>query len=279
MSGLSEDVVSPDLFNLSGRAGIVTGGAGILGSTFVEALLVHGARVAIVDIDGEAVEALADRLRPKYGDRVSAIICDVTDPGSVTDMVDAVVSAFGGLDFLINNHVAPVLDPAAFFARFEDYDPAEWRRIMNVNLDGMFLVAQAVGRVLVARGRGGSIVQTASIYGVMASDNRIYEGSEYRGHAINNPAVYSASKAGVVGLTRWLATYWADRGIRVNAVAPGGVFSGENEVFTNRYSARVPMGRMARRHEILGTILYLVSDASSYVTGQCLMVDGGLSAW
>jgi NAD(P)-dependent dehydrogenase (short-subunit alcohol dehydrogenase family) len=143
----------------------------------------------------------------------------------------------------------------------------------------MFLVAQAIGRRMVAEGKSGSMVFTTSIYGIMSSDNRIYEGSEYRGYTINNPPVYSASKAGVVGLMRWLSTYWGNKGIRVNAVAPGGVFSGENDVFRKKYSERVPMGRMAQEHEIAGTMLYLASDAASYVTGQVLLVDGGLSSW
>jgi len=267
------------LFDLTGRTGIVTGGAGILGATFVEALLAHGANVVVADIDQDAAEALAARLDAAHGGRVAAVAFDAADPASVNELVRLTVERFAGIDFLINNHVAPVVDPGRFFAPFEDYDLSEWRRIMGINLDGYFLVAQAAGRQMAAQGRGGAIVQTSSIYGVMASDNRIYEGSEYRGYAINNPAIYSASKAGVVGLTRWLSTYWADRGIRVNAVAPGGVFSGENEAFTKRYSARIPMGRMAHRHEIAGTVVYLVADASSYVTGQCLMVDGGLSAW
>jgi NAD(P)-dependent dehydrogenase (short-subunit alcohol dehydrogenase family) len=129
-------------------------------------------------------------------------------------------------------------------------------------------------------GRGyGSIVQTASIYGLMAPDQRIYEGSEYLGRAINTPPVYTASKAGVIGLTKHLATYWGAQGVRVNTLTPGGVESGQNETFKQRYGARVPLGRMARADEMVGAILFLVSDAASYVTGQNIAVDGGLSAW
>jgi len=132
---------------------------------------------------------------------------------------------------------------------------------------------------MIAQGRGGSIVQTASIYGIMAPDDRIYEGSHYLGRQINTPAVYSASKAGVVGLTRYLAAYWAKHGIRVNTLTPGGVESGQNEEFKRRYSARVPMGRMARAEEMVAALVFLASEASSYVTGQNLIVDGGLQAW
>ena len=150
---------------------------------------------------------------------------------------------------------------------------------MAVNLDGMFLVAQAVGKQMVAQGRGGSIIQTASIYGVMAPDHRIYEGSFYLGHQINTPAVYAASKAAVIGLTKYLATYWADKGIRVNTLTPGGTESGQNDEFIRRYSARIPLNRMANAHEMVGALLYLAADASSYVTGQNIIVDGGLDAW
>jgi NAD(P)-dependent dehydrogenase (short-subunit alcohol dehydrogenase family) len=143
----------------------------------------------------------------------------------------------------------------------------------------MFLVAQAVGRRMVSQGTGGSIIQTASVYGVVAPDMRIYEGSYYLERQISSPAVYSASKAGVIGLTRYLAAYWANKNIRVNALSPGGVDSGQNETFKQRYSARLPMGRMARPSEMQGALLFLASDASTYVTGQNIIVDGGLTAW
>jgi NAD(P)-dependent dehydrogenase (short-subunit alcohol dehydrogenase family) len=132
---------------------------------------------------------------------------------------------------------------------------------------------------MLKQGRGGSIVQTASIYGVVAPDQRIYEGSSYLGGAINTPAVYSASKAAVVGLTKYLASYWGAHGIRVNTLTPGGVESGQNDVFSRKYSARVPLGRMAQANEMQSALLFLASDASSYMTGQNLVIDGGLTCW
>ena len=150
---------------------------------------------------------------------------------------------------------------------------------MSVNLDGAFLVSQAVGRQMIAQGRGGSIINTSSIYGILGADKRIYEGSRYLEREINTPAVYAASKAGLLGLTRYLATHWAGHHIRVNAITPGGVESGQNEEFKNRYSGRVPMGRMADSDEMVSTLIFLASDASSYITGQNIIVDGGLSAW
>jgi NAD(P)-dependent dehydrogenase (short-subunit alcohol dehydrogenase family) len=269
-----------ELFDLFGRVGIVTGGAGIIGKELVRGLLVHGANVVVADIDAKAGEAFAASLRDEFNNNcVIAITTDVTNPKSVSAMVAQTVRQWKKVDFLLNNAALFGTDPKDYYAPFEEYSLEEWRRIMAVDLDGMFLVVREVGKQMVAQGTGGSIVQTSSIYGVMASDPRIYEGSTFKGYPINNPAVYSAAKAGVVGLTRWLATYWADKNIRVNAIAPGGTMAHENDVFMRKYSNRVPMGRMAYSSEMVGAVIYLVSDASSYVTGQCLMVDGGLSAW
>ena len=132
---------------------------------------------------------------------------------------------------------------------------------------------------MLTQSNGGTIVQTASIYGFLAPDQRIYEGSKYLGHQINSPAVYAASKAAVIGLTKYLASYWGNKRIRVNAISPGGVESGQNKQFNENYSSRVPMGRMAELNEIEAALLFLVSDSSSYITGQNLVVDGGLSSW
>jgi len=261
--------------DLEGRVVLVTGGAGILGTHFCRGFADAGARVAVVDVDAAAAERVADGL----GGRARGFACDVSDAASVAACVEAVLARFGRIDALHNNAATKTDDLRAFFAPFEDYSLDTWRRVMSVNVDGMFLVVQAVGRHMVARGGGGTVLQTASIYGLVAPDERIYEGSEYLGGAINTPAVYSASKAAVVGLTRWLATHWACHGIRVNALVPGGVSSGQNSRFSELYSSRVPMGRMAAAHEMVPAAVYLLSDASSYVTGQALVVDGGWTCW
>lgn len=269
-----------DPFDLSGRAAIVTGGGGILGRGFCGVLAARGASVAVLDLDAAAAEATVQALRAEQPSaRLLAVGCDVSNPESVADALARTVAAFGGVDILHNNAATKSADLAAFFAPFEDYSPATWREVMGVNIDGMFLMAQAAGRQMLRQGRGGSIVQTASIYGVVGPDQRIYEGSRYLGREINTPAVYSASKAAVIGLTRHLAAYWGGKGIRVNALTPGGVESGQNEVFSRRYSERVPLGRMARADEMQSALLFLASDASSYVTGQNIVVDGGLSCW
>lgn len=267
------------LYDLRDKVAVVTGGAGILGTHFCAGLAESGARVAVVDLDKGKAETQAAALSDRYGVASIGVGCDVSDPQSVAAMVKRVVADLGGIHILHNNAAGKSADLDAFFAPFEEYSLGQWRSIMAVNLDGMFLVAQAVGKQMIEQGSGGSIIQTASIYGLLGPDHRIYEGAQYLGRQINTPAVYTVSKAAVIGLTKHLATYWAEKGIRVNTLTPGGTQSGQNAEFTRRYSARVPLNRMAEAHEMVGALLYLASDASSYVTGQNIIVDGGLHAW
>lgn len=267
-----------NLFDLSGRHAIVTGGAGILGRRFCAGLADAGAGVAVVDLDTQQAETFAAELSDAFGVRCIGVAADVSDENAVRAMADRVENELGPVDILHNNAASKGSDLAAFFAPVEDYVLETWREVMAVNLDGLFLVAREIGGRMAARGKG-TIIQTASIYGIVAPDQRIYEGSDYMGMAINTPPVYSTSKAGVVGLTRHLASYWASKGVRVNALTPGGVASGQNDMFDRRYSDRVPLGRMAQADEMVGALLFLASDASSYITGQNIVVDGGLSAW
>jgi len=267
------------MLNLRGKTAIVTGGLGILGRRFCQGLAEFGANVAVVDLDLGNASDYARELEKIYGVGAVGVDCDVSDQLSVNTMLSKVLERFNQVHILLNNAASKATDLDAFFAPFEEYSLDEWRKIMSVNIDGMFLVAQAVGGQMIEQKSGGSIIQTSSIYGILASDKRIYEGSLYLGRQIGNPAVYSASKAAVVGLTQYLAAYWADKGIRVNTLSPGGVESGQNETFKDRYSARVPLGRMAQGEEMVGAVIYLASDASSYVTGQNIMIDGGLSVW
>ena len=266
------------LFDLTGRTAVVTGGCGILGRRFADGLAEFGANVAIVDLDQSATDAAAADVTSRHAGRAKGYGCDITNPDAVRNTADAIESDLGPVSILLNNAASKTHDVDAFFAPVETFSQDTWREIMSVILDGMFTVAQVFGGRMAERGYG-AIVQTASIYGLMAPDQRIYEGSEYLGRAINTPAVYTASKAGVIGLTKHLATYWAAKGVRVNTLTPGGVESGQNETFKARYGARIPLGRMARADEMVGAVLFLVSDAASYVTVQNIAVDGGLSAW
>ena len=268
-----------DPFRLDGKVAVVTGGAGLLGRRFCNGLAAMGAQVAVVDVDAGGAARAASEITSRGAARAVGIACNVGNPASVDEMVARTLAEFGAIDVLLNNAATRGRDDRAFFAAIEDYSPQVWREVMSINLDGMFFVAQRIGKQMIAQGQGGSIVQTSSVYGMVGPDQRIYEGSNYLGGPINTPAPYAASKAAVIGLTRYLATSWAVHGIRVNCLVPGGVESGQNEEFVRRYSARVPMGRMAKPDEIVGTVQFLASGASSYVTGQAIAVDGGLTAW
>lgn len=263
-----------NLFDLSGRVAIVTGGGGILGKHFCAGLAAHGAHVVVAD----RTQAIADAVASTLPGKPMACALDITDEAAVAKMVEDVSRHYGRIDILHNNAATKPQDLGRFFDPVETFSMDVWREVMQVNLDALFMVARHVGGYMAGQG-GGSIVQTASIYGVVGPDQRIYEGSDYLGHQINTPPVYSASKAGVVGLTTYLATYWADKGVRVNTLTPGGVESGQNETFKRKYGARVPLGRMAQPEEMVGALIFLASDASSYVTGQNIIVDGGLTAW
>lgn len=268
-----------ELFSLTGKTAIVTGGAGILGERFCRSLADFGANVAVVDIRNDDARQLAERLENEYQIKAIGIECDITKAESVNKMLSTVVGQFGEVNILHNNAAGKSANLEDFFAPYESYSLEQWQSIMDVNINGMFLVSQAVGQRMVEQGKGGSIIQTSSIYGILGPDQRIYEGSNYMGRAINTPAVYSASKAAVVGLTKYLATYWADKNIRVNTLTPGGNESGQNETFKQKYSQRIPLGRMGQPDEMTGALVFLASNASSYITGQNIIIDGGLSAW
>ena len=252
-------------FDLDGEVVVLTGGAGILGRRFTAALAARGARVAVLD----------RKASPPHGDRVRTYGCDVTKAPELRAAAERIEDELGSVSGLVN---AAATKSEHFFAPFESFPLEDWEEVMDVNATGAMLTCQVFGAPMAERGRG-CIVNVLSIYGIVAPDQRIYEGSLYEGRPINTPAVYSTSKAALWGLTRYLATYWASRGVRVNAITPGGVFSGQNDTFVSRYSERVPLGRMAREDEMSGALLYLLSPASSYVTGQNIVVDGGLSAW
>jgi NAD(P)-dependent dehydrogenase (short-subunit alcohol dehydrogenase family) len=267
-----------NLFDLSGRLALVTGANGILGRQHCAALAEFGARVVVIDLDGAASREHAARLSETHGVDCVGLGLDIASEPAVAAAIATIEGDVGPIDILLNNAASKGRSLKAFFASTEQYSLETWREISAVNVDGAFLMAREVGSRMAGRGRG-SIINVASIYGMVGPDQRIYEGSQYLGQAINTPAVYAATKASVLGLTRYLSTLWAKDGVRVNALTPGGVESGQNDVFTSRYSSRTPLGRMAHQHEISGAVVYLASDASSYVTGHNLVVDGGWSVW
>ncbi len=266
-----------DLFRLDGKVVVVTGGAGILGRGYCRALAQRGAEVVVADIDQSACDDLAIQLTEQTGAKVRGLAVDLSSESSIVDWSKAILDVHGRVDVLMNNAAAKAI---GFFAPLENYSLQTWNQVMAVNVNALFLAVRELGPGMAERGSG-SIINVASIYGIVGPDQRIYEGSWYEdlGGAINTPMIYAATKGAVVSMTRYLATYWGPKGVRCNCLTPGGVASGQNEEFDKRYSARVPMGRMAKADEMIGALIYLASDASSYVNGQNIIVDGGWTAW
>jgi len=271
-----------DQFKLDGRVIIITGGAGLLGREYAHALAQAGAHVVVVDINGEGVTQVAASVTQKTGVRALGIQVDVSDKTAITTMVQRTIAEFDCIDGLVNN---AAIDPKFEGERakehttlFEEYPLELWNQSLAVNLTGMFLCTQAVAPAMLIRGRG-SIVNISSIYGLVGPDQRLYERDDPQAPKLYKPVDYVVAKSAVMGLTRYLAAYWKDKGIRVNTLTLGAVFNQHEEEFVRRYSARTPLGRMADKFEYCGALLFLLSDASSYMTGSNLVVDGGWTAW
>jgi NAD(P)-dependent dehydrogenase (short-subunit alcohol dehydrogenase family) len=259
------------LFSLDNRVAVVTGGLGLLGRQFACALSEAGARVVVLD-QHEALEADTDRLLH--------VRADVTDRTSLEEALARVETRWGAPDVLINNAAldSPPDAPASANGPFEEYPADVWRRVLDVNVTGVFQCCQVIGGRMAKAGRG-SVINIASIYGLVSPDQRVYEYRRERGEAFFKPPAYSASKSALLNLTRYLAVYWAPRNVRVNTVSFAGVFNNQERAFLQAYTARVPLGRMARPDEYNGAIVFLSSDASSYMTGANLVLDGGYTAW
>lgn len=258
------------IFGLAGKTVIITGGSGLLGREFCKGVALAGGHPIVVDLDQKICDEIACDLTASTGMKSLGVEADVTDTASVNRMVRAVIDEFGTVDVLVNN--AQYKSPG-FFARFEEFPVEDWDAVMAVNMRGMFLCSQVAGKQMLIQ-EDGVIINLASTYGVVAPDHRIYPGT-----GLGCPAVYSASKGGVIMFTKYLATYWADKNIRVNAITPHGIYNQHEDLFVQNFSSRSPIGRMCNKEEVVGALLYLASDASSYVTGHNLIVDGGWTTW
>jgi gluconate 5-dehydrogenase len=256
---------SLELFDLTGKVAVVTGAGSGLGVVFAEALAEAGAAVVCADLNAEGAEATARRIG-ETGGRTSAVTADVTDETSVRAMVQSAVERFDRLDILVNNAGVGAAGPP------EELELADWQRVIDVNLTGVFLCAREAARAMLAGGHGGAIVNIASILGAVASQPVA-------------ATAYAASKGAVINLTRDLAVHWAPRGIRVNAIGPAYFPTAmtregfESPEFRAAVEARTPLGRAGRLEELKGPVVFLVSEAASYITGQTLFVDGGWTAW
>jgi NAD(P)-dependent dehydrogenase (short-subunit alcohol dehydrogenase family) len=261
--------VTDPLFDLDGRVAVVTGGMGQLGSTYAAGLAERGMRVAVFDVAAGDVP-----------DGARSFVVDVTDRGSIDEALREVESDFGVPHLLVNNAGldSPPDAPAEEVGRFELYPEASFDEVMDVNVKGTFLCCQAIGGAMAREGRG-SIVNISSIYGILSPVQDLYEFRRAGGETFVKPVAYSVSKSAILNLTRYLATYWAKEGVRVNTLTLAGVWNDQPAEFLEAYSARVPLGRMLEAREALGALVFLASDASSYVTGSNVVVDGGWSAW
>lgn len=271
-----------ELFDLTGRVVVITGGAGLLGAQHADAVAGAGGTPVLVDVRADAAERVADRIRVRYGVDAAALRADISDESDVSALRESVLSRFGRVDGLVNNAANnPQVGAEGQLdtARLEDFPIDRWRRDIDVGLTGALLCSRAFGVEMARRGSG-VIVNIASDLAVIAPDQRLYqrEGVAVEEQAVK-PVSYVVVKTALLGLTRYLATYWAGAGVRVNALSPGGVYVDQQEEFVRRFSELVPLGRMAEPGEYRGALAFLLSDASSYMTGQNLIADGGRSAW
>ena len=273
------------LFDLTGRVAVITGGAGLLGLQHAEVVASQGGIPVLVDVVD--ARAKADEIGARHGVRAMALGGDITDAESVRGILRQVLGSHGHIDILINNAANnPKMENTADvnFSRFENFPLHQWHADIAVGLTGALLCSQVFGSHMAETfkktGQRGVILNIASDLAVIAPDQRIYRQEGLPDHLQPvKPVTYSVVKSGLAGMARYLATYWADSGVRVNSISPGGVYNGQPDSFVEKLTNLIPMGRMAKIDEYQGAVLFLISDASSYMTGHNLVVDGGRTAW
>ena len=274
----------PEIFSLHGKTAVITGSSGLLGRKHSLALLELGATVVLTDIDYDGLKKARAELENVYGDqKVRALKMNVASEKSVTETASIISKDIGRVDVLINNAAinptSSVIQSNKSPTRLENFDLAQWDKELSVGLTGAFLCSKVFGSRMAEDG-GGVILNIASDLSVIAPDQRLYheEGVQNNLQPVK-PVTYSVIKAGLVGLTRYLASYWLDEGVRANALSPGGVYTGQDDKFVEKLTSLIPMGRMASEKEYVGAVQFLCSDASAYMTGQNIVIDGGRSIW
>ncbi len=266
-----------NLFDLSGKVAVVTGALGLIGRNHCRALSEAGARVVVTDMQGDECNKFAAEL-PGSAIGFGA---DITDPDSVKALRDLTLAHFGQIDILVNNAAIndKFEDPAALFeqSKFENYPLDLWNKSLSVNVTGMFLCSQIIGTVMAEKGSG-SIINVASTYGIVAPNQDLY--IDRNGiQKFFKTAAYPVTKGAVIAFTKFLAAYWGKSGVRVNTLSPGGVENNQDDFFVENYSKRTPLNRMAKPDDYCGAVVFLASDASAYMTGANLVVDGGFTIW
>jgi NAD(P)-dependent dehydrogenase (short-subunit alcohol dehydrogenase family) len=262
--------MTDQVFDISGRVVVITGACGLVGRRIAAEMITRGANLVLADLDKTDPSGFASRLSNSCA-RAVGMSCDAGKAGDVKALVELTIKEFGRADVLINSHQ---YKPFGFLTEKPETFPEDlWDAILTANLKGTFLTCRDFGRLMLERGKG-SIINFASTYGVVSSNPELYENN-----SMGNPLAYTASKGGVIMLSKYLAVYWAGRGVRVNCLTPHGVWNNHEQKFVDRFSRLSPMGRMMTSDELVGAVLFLASDASTYVTGSNLMVDGGWTAW
>ncbi len=266
-----------ELFSLKNSVAVVTGALGLIGRNHCEALASVGANVVVTDFDTEACKDLASSLPTKS----IGIGANITNSNDLQNLKNVVLEEFGKIDVLINN--AAINDKfenplaAAELSKFENYPLELWNKSIEVNITGVFLTSQIIGTAMAEQGKG-SIINVASTYGIVAPDQSLYR-DENGNQKFYKSAAYPVTKGAIISFTRFLAAYWGGKGVRVNSLSPGGVENNQDSFFIENYSKRTPLGRMAKPTDYRGAVIFLASDASSYMTGANLVVDGGWTAW
>jgi len=271
----------PKLFSLDGKVAVVTGSLGLIGKNHCRALAEAGANIVVTDLDQQACDVFASELSIEYSIKALGLGCDITNKESVIELKDRILEQFSKIDVLVNNAAINDMfeNPAAAAeqSKFENYPLELFQRSLDVNITGMFLCSQVLGSVMAQQGTG-NIINIASTYGIVAPDQSLYaraDGSQ----SFYKSAAYPVTKGAVISFTRFLAAYWGHRGVRVNTLSPGGVENNQDAFFVDNYAKRTPLARMAEPTDYQGAIVFLASDASSYMTGANLVVDGGWTAW